>query len=310
MNQALAAGVIERALAARTEANRLFFEAEADRLARLCHRMAERFARGGRLIALGRSPAARSDARHVAVEFVHPVIVGKRALPALALTAEGGPLESQVELAVEPDDMAIAFGDCAPALALARERGCLTLGFEGRRGRVGVRAARGGRVDPPGARGDALPRALGARARVLRPPRPARGPCGAAAARPGRLELPVSVPGRAGAGPRGSRGGRAQLGARQGARGGRAARADARRQRRRAAGRGRGPALRSGGGRAAARARQRRLGNRRDGRCRRLPPSAPTRAGRRGARSTSPRTPRSSPRSRTTSGRTRCSRAR
>ena len=130
MNQALAAGVIERALAARTEANRLFFEAEADRLARLCHRMAERFARGGRLIALGRSPAARSDARHVAVEFVHPVIVGKRALPALALTAEGGPLESQVELAVEPDDMAIAFGDCAPALALARERGCLTLGFE------------------------------------------------------------------------------------------------------------------------------------------------------------------------------------
>ena len=44
--------------------------------------MAERFARGGRLLALGRSPAARSDARHVAVEFVHPVIVGKRALPA------------------------------------------------------------------------------------------------------------------------------------------------------------------------------------------------------------------------------------
>ena len=130
MNQALAAGVIERALAARTEANRLFFEAEADRLARLCHRMAERFARGGRLIALGRSPAARSDARHVAVEFVHPVIVGKRALPALALTAEGGPLESQVELAVEPDDMAIGFGDCAAALALARERGCLTLAFE------------------------------------------------------------------------------------------------------------------------------------------------------------------------------------
>ena len=45
--------------------------------------MAERFARGGRLIALGSSPAARSDVRHVAVEFVHPVIVGKRALPAI-----------------------------------------------------------------------------------------------------------------------------------------------------------------------------------------------------------------------------------
>ena len=56
------------------------------RIARLCHRMAERFARGGRLIALGSSPAARSDVRHVAVEFVHPVIVGKRALPAIGLS--------------------------------------------------------------------------------------------------------------------------------------------------------------------------------------------------------------------------------
>ena len=45
-----------RALTERTEANADFFEAEAERLARLCHRMAERFARGGRLIALGRSP--------------------------------------------------------------------------------------------------------------------------------------------------------------------------------------------------------------------------------------------------------------
>ena len=38
------------------------------------------------------SPAARSDVRHVAVEFVHPVIVGKRALPAIGFTGEGGPL--------------------------------------------------------------------------------------------------------------------------------------------------------------------------------------------------------------------------
>ena len=59
------------------------------RLARCCHRMAERFARGGRLIAVGRSPVARSDARHVAVEFVHPVIVGKRALPAIGPDRRG-----------------------------------------------------------------------------------------------------------------------------------------------------------------------------------------------------------------------------
>jgi D-sedoheptulose 7-phosphate isomerase len=92
--------------------------------------MAERFARGGRLIAFGDGPVARSDARHVAVEFVHPVIVGKRALPALALTAEGGPLARQVELLVEPDDIALAFGEhpaTVTALHLARECGCLTL---------------------------------------------------------------------------------------------------------------------------------------------------------------------------------------
>ena len=126
---------LEAALAERTQANAAFFETEAERLARLCHRMAERFARGGRLIAFGRSPAARSDARHVAVEFVHPVIVGKRALPAIGLAGEGGPLVDQLALVAEPDDIAIGFGagddggEAAAALALARQRGCLTLAF-------------------------------------------------------------------------------------------------------------------------------------------------------------------------------------
>ena len=105
LSHLLGSDVLDRALAERTRPTAAFFEAESERLARLCHRMAERFARGGRLIALGRSPAARSDARHVAVEFVHPVIVGKRALPALALAGEGGPLVEQVALAVEPGDI-------------------------------------------------------------------------------------------------------------------------------------------------------------------------------------------------------------
>jgi len=112
------------------------FERDAERIARLCHRMAERFARGGRLFALGADPAARSDARHVAVEFVHPVIVGKRALPALAFTAEGGPVDAQLELFVEAEDMVIAFGaerdsSTQRALGLARERGALTISCAG-----------------------------------------------------------------------------------------------------------------------------------------------------------------------------------
>ena len=133
MTGALAAdaSAVRELLARRTEANERFFAAEAERIARLCHGMAERFARGGRLLALGVSDQARSDARHVAVEFVHPVIVGKRALPALALVGERGSVERQAELLARPDDVAIAFGrETAQALGTARGRGCLTLACE------------------------------------------------------------------------------------------------------------------------------------------------------------------------------------
>ena len=95
--------------------------------------MAERFARDGRLIACGCSPAARSDARHVAVEFVHPVIVGKRALPAIALTGPADEVAASVDTLVGPDDILIAFDGGAsvlePAFTRARTRGALTIGF-------------------------------------------------------------------------------------------------------------------------------------------------------------------------------------
>ena len=140
MRTAASAGPAGELVAARieqrAEASRAFFEREAERLAELCHAMAERFARGGRLLALGASPAARSDVRHVTVEFVHPVIVGKRALPAVGLSREGGPLPAQAELLAEADDIVIAFGadeqggeEVRDAVAIARARGCLTLAF-------------------------------------------------------------------------------------------------------------------------------------------------------------------------------------
>jgi D-sedoheptulose 7-phosphate isomerase len=122
-------------LTQREVAGSAFFGAESERIARLCHRMAERFARRGRLLALGLSPAARSDVRHVAVEFVHPVIVGKRALPALGLMGESGALADELSLIAEPDDIVICFGEPADgdqlpaAIAVARERGCLTISF-------------------------------------------------------------------------------------------------------------------------------------------------------------------------------------
>jgi D-sedoheptulose 7-phosphate isomerase len=123
---------VEALLRERVDASGQFFAAEAERLAKLCHKMAERFAREGRLVAFGASPADRSDARHVAVEFVHPVIVGKRALPALGLAGEGGQIAPQVALEAEAEDIAMAFGhepDILAALAAARERGCLTVAF-------------------------------------------------------------------------------------------------------------------------------------------------------------------------------------
>lgn len=132
-----AASRVDELLAARLEAGLAYFEASAEPLARLCHRMAERFARGGRLVAVGLSPGARSDVRHLTVEFVHPVIVGKRALPAIGLTRDGGPLGEQLDLLARPEDVVVAFGaredgggEVREGLALARGRGCLTVAFE------------------------------------------------------------------------------------------------------------------------------------------------------------------------------------
>ena len=68
--------------------------------------MSERFLRGGRLLAFGRGPYA-TDAQHVSVEFVHPVIVGKRALPALDLSILFRPW---MESILRPEDIVMGFG--------------------------------------------------------------------------------------------------------------------------------------------------------------------------------------------------------
>ncbi len=118
------------------EASDVFFDREADRISTACRDMARRFHRGGRLLAVGEGAAGRSDARHVAVEFVHPVLVGKRALPALALEApQSGP--RRLATLSEPDDMLLAMsargaGRLDAWTEKARERGLLTLATLGR----------------------------------------------------------------------------------------------------------------------------------------------------------------------------------
>ncbi|HEY7286891.1 MAG TPA: SIS domain-containing protein [Vicinamibacterales bacterium] len=116
--------IVDRLLA-RQAPSRELFALEAGRLAVACEAMSERFLRGGRLLAFGRGAAA-TDAQHVSVEFVHPVIVGKRALPALDISAA---FESWLPAIVREEDIVMAFG--APIAEEAIARGAYTFGLPG-----------------------------------------------------------------------------------------------------------------------------------------------------------------------------------
>ncbi len=79
-------GLVARLFQRREQPVREFAE-QAGEVAAACHQMALRFHQGGKLVVFGIGGPS-TDAQHVAVEFVHPVIVGKRALPAIALTSD------------------------------------------------------------------------------------------------------------------------------------------------------------------------------------------------------------------------------
>jgi D-sedoheptulose 7-phosphate isomerase len=110
-----------------------FFAHEASRLAAVSREMAERFLRGGRLLAFGRGACA-TDAQHVSVEFVHPVIVGKRALSALDLSAE---FPLWLDALVRPEDIVMGFAppngdsEVQAALDAAHARRAMTLALSG-----------------------------------------------------------------------------------------------------------------------------------------------------------------------------------
>lgn len=90
--------------------------------------MARRFHQGATLWVI--SPQWEPHAHHVAVEFVHPVIMGKRALPSVALV-EPDPV-AQARVASRPGDLLIAVASAdEPAVVDAMRRaqawGVLTL---------------------------------------------------------------------------------------------------------------------------------------------------------------------------------------
>jgi D-sedoheptulose 7-phosphate isomerase len=129
---ALTAHISQR-LQARNPLIESFFAVESLRLAEACREMSERFLRGGRLLAFGRGPYA-TDAQHVSVEFVHPVIVGKRALPALDLSLA---FEPWLRTLLEPADIVMGFGppegdaEVWAALDAAQQRSAMTFALPG-----------------------------------------------------------------------------------------------------------------------------------------------------------------------------------
>ena len=130
------------ALLARQAAGAALAE-DAPALADAALAMATRFHRGGKLLAFG-DGGSGTDASHVAVEFMHPVIVGKPALPALALSNDPAGTADPAEVFAhqlrhfgDPDDIALGLstdGHCRNVrrgLAQAGDQGLLTVALVG-----------------------------------------------------------------------------------------------------------------------------------------------------------------------------------
>ena len=156
--------------------------ARPDALAAAALLLARRFAAGATMWCV--APGAPEHARHVAVEFVHPVIVGKRALPAVAVA--GPEPVAALRAAARAGDVVLVGREPAPTTSVvdvaAARPGVGADDDLGRRRATG-RAARPHHVAVDRRRRRAaavrraararLPPAVGAHPRVLRAPGPA-----------------------------------------------------------------------------------------------------------------------------------------
>ena len=130
------AALLRREFELRNTISAAYIPPHSGPLAEVCQEMSRRFLRGGRLLALGRGPYL-TDAQHVSVEFVHPVIVGKRALPAVDLSAAP---ERMLDVLARPDDIVMGFGppegdsQLHTLLDRVRQRGALVCQWPGRLG--------------------------------------------------------------------------------------------------------------------------------------------------------------------------------
>lgn len=129
-----------------------FFSENAGRIVDCAKAMAAAFERGAKLLVLGNG-GSLCDAQHVTVEFMHPVLEKRPALPAITLGGETALLTAvandqdfslafakQLKLLGRKGDIALGFSTSGKsagvvrALRAAREAGLLTVGFTGRDG--------------------------------------------------------------------------------------------------------------------------------------------------------------------------------
>jgi D-sedoheptulose 7-phosphate isomerase len=134
------------------ETQQRFFAEQAPKLAECARRLAAAFDAGARLFAFGNGGSA-CDAEHLALEFLHPVIEKRPALPALALTTSQPLLTAiandrdfalvfveQLRTLARAGDIAVGISTSGKAasvvrgLSAARELGLVTVAFTGRDG--------------------------------------------------------------------------------------------------------------------------------------------------------------------------------
>jgi D-sedoheptulose 7-phosphate isomerase len=134
------------------EVKQKFLDGYAELIGELSDKMAARFEQGHQLWVMGNGGSA-CDAQHIAVEFIHPIIEKRRALPAIDLVSQMAVLTAiandkdyarifvdQIELHGKPGDMALAISTSGNspnliyALEAAKRKGILTIAFSGKDG--------------------------------------------------------------------------------------------------------------------------------------------------------------------------------
>lgn len=129
-----------------------FFTENAEKIAACARAMAESFKAGGRLFVMGNGGSS-CDAQHVSVEFMHPIIEKRPAMPAIALSTDTALLTAvgndqdfsmafvqQLRMLGRKGDMVLGISTSGKsanvnrALQAARELGMLGVGFSGRDG--------------------------------------------------------------------------------------------------------------------------------------------------------------------------------